>query len=260
MAIWYLLVCGVMFMAQRRLLYQPTPLTAEQFQRQIARLGPNTSVIAPFDAIVFEPSGRPVVGTALLFHGNGGNGIDRSVLRADFEGQGYRLVLAEYPGYAARAGALSEEALVQDAKNLFYAVQAKYPSEPITLVGESLGSGIAVQVAAGVRPAPARLVLITPFMSLAKVAGNQMKALPAEFMVRDKFESFRHIRGYDGPVAVLVADKDELVTAQAGLDLYDIAQSRGPAMLIRLSGAGHNTWWPQTTSAHWAALLGASRP
>ena len=96
---------------------------------------------------------------------------------ADFEGQGYHLVLAEYSGYATRAGALSEQAMVLDANNLFYAVQAKYPSEPITLVEGSLGSGISVQV-----------------------AGSRVKVLPAEFLVQKKFESFRHVQGYAGPV------------------------------------------------------------
>lgn len=254
--LWYLFLTAMLFCFQRSLLYHPRPLTAKQFQHEVQqRFTGRAEVLPGFDAVVLEPA-QPARGTAILFHGNGGNGIDRAILSGEFLNRGYRLVLAEYPGYAARTGSASETALVNDARHLHREVVKRYPIEPITLVGESLGTGVAVQVAAGAAVAPANLVLITPFANMAEVAQRQVPLFPVRWLLRDRYASDRILPGYHGPVRVLVADKDELVGAPSGLALYEVARSRGEADLVRVPGAGHNDWVFKLTRAQWDALLG----
>ena len=263
LVLWYVLVMALLFFAQRHLLYRPGKLTTAQFTEQVSqRFEGKTQVLPDFDAVVVEPA-VPATRTALLFHGNGGNGIDRYILENDFSSRGYRLVLAEYPGYAARPGSPSEQAIVEDAHALYREVLKRFPSEPVTLVGESLGTGVATQVAATAAMPPAALVLITPYHSMTEVAQRQVPLFPATLILRDRYESGKALPGYRGEVRIMVADQDELLGAETGLSLFEVAKKRGPAKLLRLPNAGHNTWVFQLTSQHWDQLLGprpASKP
>jgi uncharacterized protein len=257
-SLWYLAVCALLYFGQRSLLYMPTHWTPEAFQAEVAQRFKGKATILPtFDAVVLEPAQKRPHSTAILFHGNGGSGLDRGILASDFLKRGYRLVLAEYPGYAARPGPLSEEALVTDGQQLLEAVRVQYPEQPVTVVGESLGTAVAIQVAAAAVQPPKELLLMTPFWSMEEVAARKVWMLPTSLLLKDKYRSFEHIAKFKGPVRILVAKDDELVTARAGIDLYAVAQSRGPAELIEVADAKHNTWWWRTSPEQWSTLLGA---
>lgn len=261
---FYLRLCGlyfgaiaVLYCAQGSLIYHPVRLTPAQFKLHVAvKAGPSAKVLEDFDAVVMEPARGARAGTAMLFHGNGGLGLDRAGLAQDFLTRGYRLVLAEYPGYGARPGTPSETSLVADGLALYDKVRTLYPAQPVILVGESMGSGVAVQVATHARIQPERLVLITPFLSLAATAARQIPFMPVRWLIRDTFDSATRIKQYTGPVGVLVADKDALVTAAAGEALCMLAATRGSATLARALNAGHNDWFDRTSAMSWTALLG----
>jgi len=250
---------GALYVGQRGLIYFPTRIAPAAFAERVrAELGNRATILDPFDAIVIEPpAAAPARGTAILFHGNAALGLDRSRLAPVFAAHGLRLVLAEYPGYGARGGAPSERAIVDDASALYAAVLQRYPRAPVVLVGESLGSGVAVQVA--VRPGsprPARLVLLTPFLSLAETAARAYPFLPARHLVKDRFDSASALARYPGPVAILVAEKDEVVGADQGRALAELARSRGETAYLELAEAGHNSWTALMTDAGWTRLLG----
>jgi pimeloyl-ACP methyl ester carboxylesterase len=254
--LWYAIATVLMYGFQRSLLYRPKVLSAPEFAEQVqSRFGGRASVLPGFDAVVLEPE-TPAKYTAILFHGNGGNGVDRDVLSSRFLFRGYRLIFAEYPGYAARAGDPNEKVLVQDGLQLLAAVQQRFKGQPVVVVGESLGSGVATQVAALSRHPPAALVLITPFASMTEVAQLRMPIFPVKWLLKDRYESDRHISKFAGPVWVMVSDKDELVGPATGLALHKAAQARGPATLVRVTKAGHNDWWSKMSTAQWDTLLG----
>ncbi len=254
---------GALFVFQRSLIYFPTRLPRAQFDAAVkGALGGGAALLDPFDAVVIEPAGTvAIAGTAILFHGNAGLGLDRAYMAPEFTRRGLRLVLAEYPGYGARAGSPSERALVGDATALFEKVASTYPGSPILIVGESLGSGVAVQVATGqTRPQAARLVLLTPFLSLAETAARAYPFLPARYLLRDRFDSAAALPRYAGPVAILVAGNDQVVGAGQGRALAEHARARGETVVVELADASHNSWSALLTDQQWSELLGVPLP
>ena len=259
-----LLVClaavlAALYAFQGRLIYFPTTLARGDFEHALARAaGRAGSVLAPFDALLFEPPATvEVSGTAILFHGNAGLGLDRAYLAPTFTRRGLRLILAEYPGYGARAGTPSEASLVRDSAALYAAVARAYPHAPIMLVGESLGAGVVVQVAAR-PPPPSRVVLLTPFLSLAETAARAYRFRPLRYLVRDRFDSEGALPHYTGTVAILVAGRDEVVGAAQGRALTQISRSRGATVSVELPEAGHNSWSALIADEEWTELLGVA--
>lgn len=255
----FVCVTGLLFLFQRSLLYPARAVEKTEFLKEVARrFGRGTQLLEPFDAVVIDPTpGKKVVGTAVLFHGNGELGIDRTDLVGPLEARGFRVILAEYPGYGARGGRSTEEAIVNDAIRLYRTVRARYGQEAPLIVGVSLGSGVAVQVATRVdaSEAPPRLVLLTPYLSIAKTAALKFPYLPARYLVLDRFDSERALPRYTGFVAVGVADRDEVVGAAQGYALAEVAQARGPTQLVVFHNAGHNDWSGRVTDAQWQQLL-----
>ena len=252
---------GLLYVFQRSLIFPARHYSAAEFKQLVARLPPGPSTeIEPFGALLFEPSSRADVrGTAIWFHGNGDVNVDLAFMAPVFTARGLRLVLAEYPGYGARPGTASEQSLVADGKALYAEVKRRYPGSPLWLVGQSLGSGVAVQVASTAAPgeAPARLVLITPYLSLPETVSRVLWMLPVRSLVRDRFDSAAALPRYAGPVAIVTAGHDELVGAEQGRLLAERARTRGETTYIELPGVSHDGWPPVLTEAMWSRVLGA---
>ena len=225
-----LVALGMLYANQRDMIYLPTRVAPPQFAALVrATFGSGATILAPFDAVVVEsPADMPVRGTAIVFHGNASLGIDRTYMLPVFAARGLRLVLAEYPGYGSRAGAPTEQTLVDDGNALYDEVLRRYPGSPVILVGESIGTGVAVQVAIRRTQPPTRLVLLTPFLSLAETAARVYPFLPVRYLIKDRFDSARQLRRYQGPVALLIAGQDEVVGATQGRALADWCSCRRP--------------------------------
>jgi hypothetical protein len=147
---------------------------------------------------------------------------------------------------------------VRDADALYAEVALMYPSSPIMLVGESLGAGVAVQVAVRhERAPPSRLVLLTPFLSLAETAARAYRFRPIRYFVRDRFDSEGRLPAYKGVVAILVAARDEVVGAAQGRSLAQISRARGATSYVEVPEAGHNSWSALVTDEQWTEILGA---
>ncbi len=122
---------------------------------------------------------------------------------------------------------------------------------PLFVAGESLGTGVAAALAARHPERVAGLLLITPFLNLADVGRRHYPWLPVRLLLRDRYDSRAALRRYRGPAAFLLADHDEVVSAESGRLLYESYQ--GPKRLWRQAG-GHNTinyspnaaWWRET--------------
>lgn len=225
----YGVLCLLLYLLQRQLIYFPVP----------AAYPPDNPLIVQTDQHQVLVSLQLRSGPqALLYFG--GNAEDVSVSLYEFSDAfpEHSIYLMHYRGYGGSEGKPSEQALVSDALALFDEVATEHSE--IMVIGRSLGSGVAVQLAAQ-RPVQ-QLVLITPFDSLTKLAQQQFPVVPVRWLLKDRYESAHYASSIDTPTLLLVAEQDEIIGRARSEALYqafatDIAR-------LQLYPGGHNSYLP----------------
>lgn len=185
---------------------------------------------------------QPVI---LYFHGNGGslrNRVDR--FRALIE-DGSGLVALSYRGYGGSTGSPSEAGLIADALAAYAFTSARYGAERIVLWGESLGSGVAVALAA--QMPVGYLILQSPFTSAADVGAQTYWFVPVRLLMKDQFRSDLRIGKVAAPVLILHGDRDGIVPIALAERLYGLINA--PKRFVRLAGVGHNDVGAQAVEA-----------
>jgi alpha-beta hydrolase superfamily lysophospholipase len=162
-----LILLAGLAMFQHRLLYFPDKAALEDLVSEGLRAWPTPQ---DFRGLVAEPAG-PVRGTAIVFHGNAGHAGHRDFYATALTPLGLRVILAEYPGYGPRDGAVGEQNLVADAEQTVALAHRRYGA-PLLLIGESLGAGVVAAAGARQRDQTAGLLLITPWDRLEHVAAT----------------------------------------------------------------------------------------
>ena len=186
-------------------------------------------------AAVRVSSGRPGAPVALFFHGNGESAAQNAPLASALAAEGVDTVLAEYRGYGGMPGHPSEAGLVADGEAVLAALRAGgVPPERTVLVGRSLGTGVAVELARG--SPPALLVLVSPYTSFADLGRGLVGPL-APLVVADRFDNLSKIGTLSGPVTILHGRDDDVVPFRMGERLA--AAGRG-VRFVPLDGRGHN--------------------
>jgi pimeloyl-ACP methyl ester carboxylesterase len=187
-------------------------------------------------------------GTIIIFHGNAGTAADRSYYTDELGALGYRVILAEYPKYGRRDGTLGEKAFVADAQATVRLALQTYGG-PVFLLGESLGCA----VAAGVIKDPSLkiegLLLITPWDTLAAVSKTHFPWLPVRLFLKDRYDSKENLRPFPGRIAVVAAERDEIVPIKHAQALYQALP--GAKKMWTIAGAGHNDWLDFTDRSGW---------
>lgn len=244
-----LLLLLIVFIFQRKMIYFPDTYSIE-IQQQLAdqanlKLWPSEDNYLGLIAKTPNMTGK---GTVIVFHGNAGTATDRTYYLDALEKLGYRVILAEYPGYAARNGAPSEQALISDGIKTVKQALNDFGG-PLFLWGESLGSGVACGIVQSGQIPVKGMVLVTPFDSLAEVAQHHYWFFLAKWLILDKFDNIKNLLNYSGNTAVLLAEEDEIIPNRHSLKLFEALRQR--KKLWAFKGAGHNTlpvnpalpWW-----------------
>ena len=221
----YLAICGLLYWSQRAYLYYPVPRLAAV----------PSFILKRGDADVVVSTNGIVSPRAVLYFG--GNAEDASQVVAPLARAfpGRSVYAMHYRGYGGSGGTPSELALVADAKRLFQQVATKHAG--IVVVGRSLGSGIAIQVAAANQVE--RLVLVTPYDSIAELAAQRFRLFPVGLLLQDQYESVRYAPGIRVPTTLIVADRDQVIPKASSLRLAG-RFAPGIARVVEFPDAGHN--------------------
>ncbi|KKO48891.1 PhoP [Arsukibacterium sp. MJ3] len=239
----YFLLCLALYLLQRQLIYFPVP-----------------AQLPPTDPLVLQQANATVLVSRKSHEGNkalmyfGGNAEDVSVSLSEFTAAfpNHAIYLMHYRGYGGSSGRPSEQALVADALALYDQVHSKHSD--ITVLGRSLGSGVAVQLAA--QRKVTQLVLITPFDSLSALARQQFPVFPVQWLLKDTYNSAKYAPTINSPTLILMAKQDEIIGRARSEALYQ-AFAPGVATLTRFAG-NHNSYLAASQLAASISSAGSS--
>ena len=234
--VFYLALIGLMYVAQRSLMYFPDRQRVAPAAVGLPQATEEVLTTADGERVIVwhvpPRDGRPVI---LYFQGNGGGLSLRLPRFAALASDGIGLVAVNYRGYGGSSGSPSEDGLIADARAAYDFAAARYEAKRIVPWGESLGSGVAVALAAE-RPV-GRLVLEAPFTSAVDVAAGAYFFAPVRLLMKDQFRSDLRIGKVSAPVLVMHGERDNVVPIALGERLFGMITA--PKRFVRFRDAGH---------------------
>jgi fermentation-respiration switch protein FrsA (DUF1100 family) len=193
--------------------------------------------------------GRP---TIILFHGNAGSLAGRTDRFEFLRSRGFGLLFVSYRGYGGSGGSPTEAGLVEDGLAAYDWLAARgLKGGDIAIIGESLGSGVAVRVAA--KRKVAALVLEAPFSSAVDVAKDQYWWLPVDLLMKDRFDSASVIGQVHVPLLIVHGDADEVTPYALGKRMLQAANE--PKRMITIPGGTHASIFEEPVWEHEARFL-----
>jgi fermentation-respiration switch protein FrsA (DUF1100 family) len=229
----------VLWAMQRRMMYFPIDAVPS-----LASLGLSEVESVTFDTAdglrlggwFFRVDGAPH-GTVLVFNGNAGNRAHRLRLAVALQHRRLQVLLFDYRGFGGNSGMPSERGLASDARAAlkYLAGRRDVDAGRIILFGESLGTGVAVDLAAD--DPPAALILRSPFTSMTDVGQYHYSWLPVRRFLRDRYDTLERIGQVHSPLLVIAGERDSIVPIEQSRRVYDSAN--GPKRLF-VFDADHN--------------------
>lgn len=233
----YLVVGLGMWSYQRRLIYVPDPTRTSP--QAVALEGVEERVLATPDGervVAWWARAEPGRPTLLYLHGNGGTLARRAERIRFLKERGLGVFMLSWRGYSGSTGSPSEAHNVADARLAYdELIRNGIPADSIVLYGESLGTGVATQLAAERRAAG--LILDAPFTSITDIGAERYPYLPVRLLLLDRYENERHIRNVHMPVLIIHGEADRTVPVEMGRAVY--AAANQPKRIVTFPGAGH---------------------
>jgi hypothetical protein len=172
--------------------------------------------------------------TLLFFHGNGDSIAGANAATRQLVDEGYGALLVEYRGYGGNPGSPSEEGLYRDGEAAIQWLSGQgIPAGKLVIIGNSIGSGPATEMA--LRHRPAALVLVSGFASLPFVVSDIRPFIPAQ-LVRDRYENEAKVGRVKSPMLILQGEADRLVRP---VNAMRLAKAAPDATLIMVPNVGH---------------------
>lgn len=251
----YLLIMLGMFAFQRRLMYVPEKsiLDPEHYGVPQAAIIP----LVAEDGIEIEawhlPHAKPELPFIVYYHGNAGHVGDRMAKISHFAAAGFGVLAVSYRGYGRSNGLPSEAGLYADARAALTHALHKLGLEAhqVMLYGESLGTGIATQMAKDMADSGtpvAGLVLEAPYTSVARRAQEMYPFLPAAWLARDKYHSINKIAAVRCPVLIFHGERDTVIPVRHGRAL--LAKALEPKQGIFFPDVDHTAFDFPTLTRH----------
>lgn len=233
----YLALVAALFIMQRSLLYRPNASDMEAVRASLPGVERLTLTSADGETLVawHRPAreGQPLF---IYLHGNGANLTARNRRLMEMAAQGWGLLGVSYRGYGGSTGSPTEDGLIADAEAGYAkARELGIPPERIFLFGESLGTGVAIALAA--KREVRGVALEAPYSSIADVASSIYWYVPVRYLLRDQYRSDERVINVRAPLFMMHGEADRVVPIRFGEKLF--AAANEPKEFLRLSGVGH---------------------
>ena len=226
----------LMYVFQRAMMYFPDPRRIAPAQAGLPQADEVTLTSSDGEKLIawYVPArgDKPLV---IYFQGNAEGLLARAGRFAWMIADGDGLLALNYRGFGGSSGKPTEDGLIRDATAAYEFARARYPAKRIVLFGESLGTAVAVALAAGHEIGA--LILDAPFTSAADVGAAAYPFAPVRRLMKDKFRSDERIGRVAAPLLVLHGDADRIVPSRFGEALFALA--REPKRLVRFPQGGH---------------------
>lgn len=184
--------------------------------------------------------------TVVLYHGNAGSACDRSFYADIFTQSNYGYIIVEYAGYSNDIKKPSHELIKKDVQNVISYIDENKITKVVVL-GESIGTGVAAYHVS--QKPPQKLILLSPFTTLADIASNTFWFYPTKFMVDNAFDNIKALNNFNGKILIIHGNKDEVIPYKLGVKLFNTLDLNNKFTTI--NGGGHNDLftYPETYSA-----------
>lgn len=232
----YFGLLALLYLQQRSLLFPRDPSRVPVDSTGIPGIEEVTLTAADGERLVAwavpPRQGKPVL---LYFHGNGGNLRGRIERFRNLTADGTGLFALSYRGYGGSTGSPSEDGLHLDARALYGAAAERFGAAQLVAYGESLGTGVALKLAAEVPLAA--VVLEAPYLSTASVAQRAYPYVPVRLLMLDQFRSDEIIGRLRLPLLVMHGNRDGIIPFAEGEALYGLANA--PKRFLRFTQGNH---------------------
>jgi fermentation-respiration switch protein FrsA (DUF1100 family) len=237
-SVGYLGGLAVLFFMQRSMLF-PIPPAGRTAPETAGFPEAEEHILTTADGekvIVWHVPAKPGHAVVMFFPGNGDFLAGRVSRLRGITADGTGLVALSYRGYAGSSGRPSEAGLLQDAAAAYAFTAARYSAERIVVWGFSLGSGVAVALAA--EQPVGKLILEAPYTSTADVAASLLRIVPVRWLMRDQFHSDERIARVTAPLLIMHGGRDPAISITFGERLFALAHE--PKQFVRFPEGGHD--------------------
>jgi len=237
----YLFICVVVFLMQRKLQYFPFGSVQNPYEIGLTHFNEvniNTKDNEKLRAWYYKNENSNNV--IIYFHGNAANLENRkNKYQAFAEDSNYSILAITYRGYPGSTGSPSEQGFYLDGQAAVDFIYAQgFNDNNIILYGESIGSGVAIEMATKINAKA--LILESPFTSVEMVAKKTYWFLPVSLMLKDRFDNQEKLQKLDLPILIIHGKKDKVVPVSHGIDLAE--SYSGPKKLVLTENDGHMTF------------------
>jgi pimeloyl-ACP methyl ester carboxylesterase len=232
----YILICIVLYFVQEKLLFFPDVLAKDyvyEFAHPFEEINYPIGKGKSLNTVLFQSKEKK--GIVFYLHGNGG-AIDSWGTGAGlYLDNGYDVLYLDYRGYGKSDGKIHSEAqLIADAQLVYDDLKKRYAESDIIMVGTSIGTGMATQVAA--KNNPKKLILNSPYASLKQLIQEKYPIVPG-FLIKYKLDTKKYITQVKCPIYLFHGSEDELIPVSHSHALKAI---KDKIVLTILEGGGHN--------------------
>ena len=216
----YFLITVFLFFYQRKLLYHPNvnSFDSHSLDHKVEKF----LIPSKNDLVAWHYKNNENYKTLVFFHGNAGGLSNRIYKLNEFSKLKLNYLIFAYRGFNGNKGKPTEEGLYEDARSAVRWLQSKgIKEENIIIYGESLGTGVATEIAQ--YKSFAGIILESPFTSMIDAGKDKYPYLPVEFLLKDKYESNKKIKNIKSPILIMHGKIDNIVPFYMGKKMYELA-------------------------------------